>query len=120
MWLANTFSFDGKSKDKQQKSDDNKKKQQELAENMTEPENTQAVDSTMTSEAPTSTNSSADILPNVPYHKENIVAEWHVPLKGQIYRVEFEHGTTTGKRVIWVNQIVSAADFQLPDSRCIC
>lgn len=28
---------------------------------------------------------------------------WEVPLSDKIYRVEFEHGTTTGKRIVRVN-----------------
>jgi len=31
------------------------------------------------------------------------VALWEVPLQSGLYTVEFEHGTTTGKRVIRIN-----------------
>ncbi len=31
------------------------------------------------------------------------VAVWEVPLNSGVYMVEFEHGTTTGKRVVRVN-----------------
>lgn len=31
------------------------------------------------------------------------VAVWEVPLNSGVYTVEFEHGTTSGKRVIRVN-----------------
>lgn len=41
------------------------------------------------------------------YDKQNMVAEWHVPMRGKLYKVEFEHGTTSGKRIIWVDQNVS-------------
>ncbi|XP_067937876.1 fas apoptotic inhibitory molecule 1-like [Watersipora subatra] len=34
---------------------------------------------------------------------EDLVAQWQVPLSDGIYLVEFEHGTTTGKRIIRVN-----------------
>jgi len=33
----------------------------------------------------------------------DLVAQWQVPLSDGIYLIEFEHGTTTGKRVIRVN-----------------
>lgn len=35
--------------------------------------------------------------------KTCVVAEWRVPISGMLYKVEFEHGKTSGKRVIWVN-----------------
>lgn len=35
------------------------------------------------------------------------VAIWEVPLNSGVYIVEFEHGTTTGKRVVRVNGKVS-------------
>lgn len=52
-------------------------------------------------------NNTDDLGADLHYDKKNIVAKWAVPMKGQLYKVEFEHGTTTGKRVIWVNQKVS-------------
>ena len=33
----------------------------------------------------------------------DIVAVWEVDLSDGVYRIEFEHGTTTGKRVIHIN-----------------
>ncbi|KAF7652724.1 hypothetical protein LDENG_00093440 [Lucifuga dentata] len=33
----------------------------------------------------------------------DLVAVWDVPLSDGVYRVEFAHGTTTGKRIIYVN-----------------
>ncbi|KTG41088.1 hypothetical protein cypCar_00001366 [Cyprinus carpio] len=33
----------------------------------------------------------------------DIVGAWDVSLSDGIYRIEFEHGTTTGKRVIYIN-----------------
>ncbi|XP_063068655.1 fas apoptotic inhibitory molecule b [Engraulis encrasicolus] len=33
----------------------------------------------------------------------DIAARWDVELSDGIYRIEFEHGTTTGKRVIYIN-----------------
>lgn len=35
--------------------------------------------------------------------KREIAAEWRVPTKGKIYIIEFEHGTTSGKRVLWID-----------------
>ena len=33
----------------------------------------------------------------------DIVAVWEAPLSDKVHKVEFEHGTTTGKRVIRVD-----------------
>ncbi|KAF1746598.1 hypothetical protein GCK72_023055 [Caenorhabditis remanei] len=33
------------------------------------------------------------------------VASWNVPLRTQIHKIDFEHGTTTGKRVIRVDGV---------------
>ncbi|XP_046710973.1 fas apoptotic inhibitory molecule b isoform X2 [Silurus meridionalis] len=33
----------------------------------------------------------------------DMVGMWEVPLSDGIYQIEFEHGTTTGKRVIYIN-----------------
>lgn len=41
------------------------------------------------------------------YDKREVAAEWHVPLRGQLYKIEFEHGTTSGKRVLWIDKKVS-------------
>lgn len=38
---------------------------------------------------------------------KEVVAQWRVPLHGKVYNIEFEHGTTSGKRVIWVDGKVS-------------
>lgn len=43
------------------------------------------------------------------YEKREIVAEWRVPLAGKLHKIEFEHGTTSGKRVIWVDEKVLSA-----------
>ncbi|XP_063695917.1 fas apoptotic inhibitory molecule 1 [Culicoides brevitarsis] len=34
---------------------------------------------------------------------KEVVAQWRVPIRGKLYQIEFEHGTTSGKRVIWVD-----------------
>jgi len=36
----------------------------------------------------------------------DLVAKWDVTLSDKVHRVEFEHGTTTGKRVIRVDGVV--------------
>lgn len=41
------------------------------------------------------------------YNKNNIVAKWCAPINGKMYRIELEHGTTSGRRMIWVNGKVS-------------
>lgn len=33
----------------------------------------------------------------------DVVAVWNVPMSDQMYKIEFEHGTTSGKRVVRVN-----------------
>lgn len=40
------------------------------------------------------------------------VAVWEVPLNSGVYMVEFEHGTTTGKRLIRVNGKVCIKKFE--------
>ena len=37
----------------------------------------------------------------------DLVAAWEVALSDGVHKIEFEHGTTTGKRVIFVNGKVS-------------
>jgi hypothetical protein len=34
---------------------------------------------------------------------EDLVATWNVPMSEKVYKIEFEHGTTTGKRILRVN-----------------
>lgn len=56
----------------------------------------------------TSTNPSAATTsdPECSYEKREVAAEWHVPLRGKLHKIEFEHGTTSGKRVLWIDQQV--------------
>lgn len=37
------------------------------------------------------------------YENRDVVAEWQVPVRGKLHQLEFEHGTTSGKRILWVN-----------------
>ncbi|XP_062558759.1 fas apoptotic inhibitory molecule 1 [Armigeres subalbatus] len=59
-----------------------------------------------------------------------VVARWRVPLYGKIYEIEFEHGTASGKRVLWIDKqeifrrdwmfkLVGEDMFKLDDKRCI-
>ena len=45
---------------------------------------------------------------------DDLVARWDIALADGKYRVEFEHGTTSGRRVIRVNdKVISALLFKL-------
>uniref|UniRef100_A0A1I8BUK2 Fas apoptotic inhibitory molecule 1 n=1 Tax=Meloidogyne hapla TaxID=6305 RepID=A0A1I8BUK2_MELHA len=35
--------------------------------------------------------------------ESDLVATWTVPMSDKVYKIEFEHGTTTGKRILRVN-----------------
>lgn len=39
------------------------------------------------------------------------VAVWDVALSDGVYRVEFDHGTTSGKRVVYVNGTVRSESW---------
>ena len=41
------------------------------------------------------------------HRSSDLVAAWEVALSDGVHKIEFEHGTTTGKRVIFVNGKVS-------------
>jgi len=62
--------------------------------------------------------------------KNDIVARWVIPVRGKLYDIELEHGTISGKRVIWVNgeevlrrdmmyRLVGEDTFFLEEKRCI-
>ncbi|EDW10102.1 fas apoptotic inhibitory molecule 1 [Drosophila mojavensis] len=64
------------------------------------------------------------------YNKDNIVAQWCAPINGKMYRIELEHGTTSGRRMIWVNgrevlrrdwmfKLVGEDTFDIDQARCI-
>lgn len=57
----------------------------------------------------------------------DLVATWEVPLCDQIHKVEFEHGTTTGRRVVrldgetiikrdWMFKLVGTETFEIKDA----
>lgn len=50
------------------------------------------------------------------YNKNNIVAKWCAPINGKMYRIELEHGTTSGRRMIWVNGKVTAVLITVADA----
>ena len=35
--------------------------------------------------------------------ESDVVAVWNIPMSDKMYKIEFEHGTTSGKRVVRVN-----------------
>lgn len=43
----------------------------------------------------------------------DLVALWEVRLSDGVHKVGFEHGTTTGRRVLWVDGEVSGECVQL-------
>ncbi|KAI9579502.1 fas apoptotic inhibitory molecule 1 [Glossina fuscipes] len=64
------------------------------------------------------------------YNKNNIVAKWCAPINGKMFRIELEHGTTSGKRMVWVNgkevirrdwmfKLVGEDTFYIDQIRCI-
>ncbi len=40
-------------------------------------------------------------------NKRDVTAEWRIPIKGKLHTIEFEHGTASGKRVLWINDKVT-------------
>lgn len=38
----------------------------------------------------------------------DLVGTWNVPMSDKSYKIEFYHGTTTGKRIIKINGRVSS------------
>ncbi|XP_013392071.1 fas apoptotic inhibitory molecule 1 isoform X1 [Lingula anatina] len=59
----------------------------------------------------------------------DLVAVWEVALSDGVHKVEFEHGTTTGKRVIWLDgkevkrtdwmfKLVGSETFQIGKTKC--
>lgn len=64
------------------------------------------------------------------YDQREVCAMWEVPLKGHVHKIEFEHGTASGKRVIWLDgkemlrrewmfKLVGEDSFPLDGVRCI-
>lgn len=53
-----------------------------------------------------STVASGDVTVQSAYESREVVAEWQVPVRGKLHKVEFEHGTTSGKRILWIDEKV--------------
>jgi hypothetical protein len=64
------------------------------------------------------------------HNKNDVVARWIFPVHGKIFDIELEHGTISGKRVIWVNgeevmrrdmmyRLVGEDVFFVEEKRCI-
>lgn len=53
---------------------------------------------TTSNDAPTD-----DAIALAAYENRDVVAEWQVPVRGKLHNLEFEHGTTSGKRILWMN-----------------
>ncbi|CAO4368676.1 unnamed protein product [Caenorhabditis nigoni] len=79
---------------------------------------------TLSSSAASAAASSDAVMPD-----GDCVATWNVPLHAKVHRIEFEHGTTTGKRVIrvdgkeilrrdWMFKLVGKEPFKLGDMKC--
>uniref|UniRef100_A0AC35FT84 Fas apoptotic inhibitory molecule 1 n=2 Tax=Panagrolaimus sp. PS1159 TaxID=55785 RepID=A0AC35FT84_9BILA len=58
------------------------------------------------------------------------VAVWNVPMSDKMYKIEFEHGTTSGKRVIrvngkeivrqdWMFKLVGRETFEINKRKCV-
>lgn len=59
-----------------------------------------------------------------------LVAVWDVPLSGKIHHIEFEHGTTSGRRIIrvdgkeilrrdWMFKLVGHETFKINKANCV-
>ncbi|KAK8401421.1 hypothetical protein O3P69_002889 [Scylla paramamosain] len=59
-----------------------------------------------------------------------LVAVWEVPLSDGLHKVGFEHGTTTGRRVLWVDgkekvhhdwmfKLVGSEVFSIGNTKCV-
>ncbi|KAE9551328.1 hypothetical protein FO519_005443 [Halicephalobus sp. NKZ332] len=62
--------------------------------------------------------------------ESDVVAVWSVPMSDKMYKIEFEHGTTSGKRVIrvngkeilrhdWMFKLVGRETFEVNKKKCI-
>uniref|UniRef100_A0A5S6QPJ3 Fas apoptotic inhibitory molecule 1 n=1 Tax=Trichuris muris TaxID=70415 RepID=A0A5S6QPJ3_TRIMR len=68
-------------------------------------------------------------MDSVKKSSKDMVAAWNLPLSDGVHRIELEHGTTTGKRVIrvdgqevlrkdWLFKLVGREDFFVKKLRC--
>ena len=49
----------------------------------------------------------------------DLVGTWEVPLYDKIHKIQFEHGTTTGRRVLWIDGEVNLNLFFFFLFRCL-
>lgn len=97
-WLSDHLF--GSAKPNEQKTAENKPSNGDVAEQMEAGTNTEPEEAAPRPFA--TTESTGDNL----YDQREVVAEWRVPLHGKLHKIEFEHGTTTGKRVLWIDEKV--------------
>lgn len=85
-----------------------------------------AANTTAPNDEPTADVLSAPPIPTQPpsdtsYEKREIVAEWRVPLRGKLHKIEFEHGTTSGRRVLWIDEkVIQTNLFVILNKICNC
>lgn len=83
-----------------------------------------------TGSEPNNNNNNCNTYGDGKFVNKEVVARWRVPMHGQIYEIEFEHGTASGKRVLWIDKqeifrrdwmfkLVGEDMFRLEDKRCI-
>lgn len=48
-----------------------------------------------------------------------VVGTWDISIPEGNYRIEFEHGSTSGKRVIWINGKVSISTWSRDNSEMV-
>lgn len=58
---------------------------------------------TVTTSKPTSGD---DMTTIAAYENREVAAEWQIPVRGRLHKVEFEHGTTSGRRILWIDEKV--------------
>lgn len=52
-----------------------------------------------------------DIATFSAYENREVAAEWHIPVRGKLHKVEFEHGTTSGRRILWIDEKVCRCEI---------
>lgn len=63
-------------------------------------------DTVTTSRNGTVTNTVSSDESGTQYEARDVAAEWHVPIRGKLHKIEFEHGTTSGRRILWIDEKV--------------
>lgn len=60
----------------------------------------------------TTSNPCDDVATIVAYENREVAAEWQIPVRGRLHKVEFEHGTTSGRRILWIDEKVCISDAE--------